>query len=381
MSQDGPDDPWSVTDKELFDQMRAARAEGAVVATVADVEGTAYRRPGAKMLIQPDGRTAGAVTAGCLEEPVVELAAEVLQAATPRLEEFDLMETDDDRWGLGLGCNGIIDVFLEPLDESWASPLDRLSRKEPVSIVTAIDSDAGAVPVGSRSIVDEPGETREAPPREAVPESYLTAIEETIETVHGSGKAVAVSAETANGDVRLLVDGLVPVTELLLFGNQNDINPLSKLATQVGFEVTVCSPRAADEDAFPAADRVRTVRPPDVAEAVENPEHTYAVVMSHNLVDDRMAVESLLAESTVPYVGLMGPRERFQELRAGSDVIDDENLDRLATPVGLDLGGGEPIEIALSITSEVLAVKNGRDGGRLTDKKGPIHTRIAAEEN
>ncbi len=102
--------------------------------------------------------------------------------------------------------------------------------------------------------------------------------------------------------------------------------------------------------------------------------------MSHNFVEDRLALESLLDDSEVPYIGLMGPRKRFEEMRAefeeeGTQLSRDD-LERIATPVGLDLGGGEPVEIAMSIVSEVLAESNDRQGGRLRDSEGTIHPRI-----
>jgi xanthine dehydrogenase accessory factor len=121
----------------------------------------------------------------------------------------------------------------------------------------------------------------------------------------------------------------------------------------------------------------------DIDEVVDDPTRTYAVLMSHNLLEDRLALVSLL-ETDVPYIGLMGPRERFDEIREeiaadeGRELTDSE-LERIATPVGLDVGGGEPIHIALSIVGEVLAVHNDREGGRLKEREGPIHKRLDAQ--
>jgi len=373
------EEPWSVTTRDMREGMRTLREtdEQAVVVTVADVEGSAYRRPGAKMLVGADGEPAGAVTAGCLEGPVTDLSMEVLSSGRPRVEVFDLMEDDGDTWGLGLGCNGIIDVYLEPLDGSWDRPLERLSSGEPVTLLTVIDSEDDDVPTGSRSFVDDDGESHAVGGREPVPLSVQEATVEAIEEVHGQGKAVSVDVSTDDGTVRVLVDGLEPVRRLFLFGSQNDIRPVCRLASTVGFDVTVHSPRGArDEETFPNAHHVRTGHPSTLPESIDAPAYTYAVVMSHSLVDDQLAVETLLNETSVPYVGLMGPRERFERVRDGAEGVEGEALDRIATPVGLDLGGGEPVEIALSIVSEVLAVSNGRAGGRLTGKKGPIHGRI-----
>jgi xanthine dehydrogenase accessory factor len=375
------ENPWSVTASDLRAQLRACRDDGTAGAlvTVADVEGSAYRRPGTKMLVTDDGADAfGAVTAGCLEDPVRELAADVIAADTPRVEVFDLM--DDDGWGLGLGCNGIIDLLVEPLDASLDRALAGLADGEPVTLVTVLD---GGV-IGSRTLLTDDGSRRAVPDREPVPETALADAADSIEQLHATGKTRTVEATADGRTVTLLVDSLQPVPELLLFGSQNDLVPLASLAADIGLRVAVHSPRGAfDEGTVPAADRVVTGHPSSLADTVTAPAHTYAVVMSHNLIDDRIAVQTLLQETSVPYVGLMGPRERFTDLREGlaedGTPLTETELDRLSTPVGLDLGGGEPTEIALSIVSEVLAVSNDREGGRLRDRTGPIHARVAQD--
>lgn len=386
MGQDAADDPWSVTEKDLREQLRTLRRTGtdAAVVTVAAVEGSAYRRPGAKMLVPADGGNVGAVTAGCLEDPVIDLASEVFEERTPRLEVFDLMDRDDDSWGLGLGCNGIIDIFIEPLDASFDRPLTTLADGDPATVVTVVES-TGDPPVGSRIAVGPDGTRHELPEREPIPAHVLDSVADPIAQLHGTGKTRTVEVDADGASVTVLVDSLQPLSELLLFGSQNDLPPLARLGADVGFRVTVHSPRGAvDEETFPNADTVTTGHPSTLTESVAVDAHTYAVVMSHNLVDDRLAVETLLTETDVPYVGLMGPRDRFEELRESMAddgvTLSQSALDRLSTPVGLDLGGGEPLEIALSIVSEVLAVSNGREGGRLRDCEGPIHPRMTDKE-
>ena len=373
--------PWSMTSRELRGRLRQEleRDARSVVVTVADVTGSAYRRPGAKMLVDDNGTPAGAVTAGCLANPITELSMAVLDTGEPRRETFNLMEDDADTWGIGLGCNGIIDVLVEPLDESWRAPLDSLAAGTPVTVLTVIESTIPDVPVGARSYVGESGPPRAVATRDPVPDAVVNDVESTVSMVHGQENAVTVEVETERGTATVLVDGLEPVPTLLLVGSQPDIHPVARVGSDAGFEVSVHSSRGArGPDAFPNADSVETGHPSTVGESVEAPEYTYAVVMTHNLVDDRIAVETLLSETTVPYVGLMGPRDRFERLR-DDDVIADDEFDRIATPVGLDLGGGEPIEIALSIVSEALAVSNGREGTRLKHRDGPVHGRPGNE--
>lgn len=363
----------TATKKRLREAMRSLQAdpEPAAVATVTAVEGSAYRRPGAKMLIPTSGENLGAVTAGCIEGPVADIGTEVADTGTPQTARFDL--TDDEGWGLGLGCNGVIDLLIEPLDSSWNEPLAALADGDRVAVVTVIES-AGEPPVGSRAVLDKDG-IHDVEERTPIPDQLLEAAAETTETTRESGSTQTLQID----ETTLLIEGLEPVPELRVFGSQNDITPVVDIATRVGFEVTVHAPRGGiDETTFPRADTVRTGHPTSIADDTDG-EHTYAIVMSHNLVDDSLAVATILKETDIPYVGLMGPRERFDQLRETLETdgveLTDSELTRVSTPVGLDLGGGEPVEIALSVVSEVLAVSNGCDGGRLKDRAGRIHPR------
>ncbi|AHG04153.1 cytochrome oxidase I [Halobacterium sp. DL1] len=374
------DDPWSVTDRNLHDRLRSLRETDATaaVATVVGVEGSAYRRPGAKLLAPADDDALGAITAGCLEGPVAELAADARQTGAAAVETFDLM--DEDEWGLGLGCNGIIDVLVEPLDDSYDPLLDALAEREPATVLTVVESDDEAVPVGARSVLTAEG-FRTGDDRPGLPDDALDDLRDAAADARESGSSGGVTVEREAGDLLVFVDGVEPAPDLLLFGAQNDVHAVARFGAEAGFRVTVASARGAraDEDAFPHAHRVVGTHPDDIGDAVEAPERTYAVLMSHNLIDDQLALEELLRETDVPYVGLMGPRERFEEIRdaaaAEGATFTPEELDRVSTPVGLDLGDGSPTGIALSVVAEALAVANDAEGGRLREQSGPIHPR------
>lgn len=378
-----PEDPWTVPTRALYERMRTILEDGtdAALATVVGVEGSAYRRPGAKMVIEPGGESLGAITAGCLEGPVVDVARSVVESGDSHLETYDLM--DDDKWGLGMGCNGVIDVLVEALDESWMDALEILDRGDSVAVVTVLESDVDDVPAGARSIVEPSGETKAVEGRPPVAQAVLDAAN--AGGLVGTNGAETRTIETDDGTVEVFIDGLQPPADLLVWGWQRDVNPVVEFAARVGFRVTVASGRGgkAESGDFPAADRVISTRPSELAEYVQNPDRTYAIVMSHSLIDDQLAVESLL-DAGVPYVGLMGPRKRFEQLREGLQAdgrtLTADELERIATPIGLDLGGGEPAQIALAIVAEALAVKNGRDGGRLTHSKGPIHPRVESSQ-
>ncbi|WP_254864241.1 XdhC family protein [Halovivax gelatinilyticus] len=386
MDGTGAFDPWSVPTRDLYDRIGASDGPLAV-ATVVGVEGSAYRPPGAKMVLEADGTTFGAVTAGCLEGPLAAKARSIIDADDPRVVTFDLTD-DGEGWGLGLGCDGVVDVLVEPVDAPWRRVAEAVADGEKRVLVTAVDGD-GSIPVGSRAVCRpvDPSETPHASGDVSIvsttlPDSILESITDEIERCADDGTWLRRDVSTADGTVCLFVDGLSPPDHLLVFGGQPDVRPVARLARAVGFRVTVATARGgrADPANFPAADRVVSTHPTDLASLAD--ERTYVVCMSHNFVDDRLALQSLL-ETPVPYVGLMGPLSRFDDLRAELNAegvtLSPADEARIAAPVGLDLGGGEPIEIAMSVVSEVLAASNDRDGGPLTEREGPIHDESATE--
>ncbi len=390
---------WSASGVELFDRVGGVLdGDGrGVLATVVSVEGSAYRRPGAKMFVPEGGGGVGQVTAGCLEDEVERLAGEVLASGEPRVETYDLMpERDDDVWGLGVGCNGIVDVLLEPVDGALAPVREAVAAGEDVGILTVVgaadedgddsgpgvdedDGDSNA-PIGARAYYDPATDAVTVPdhPRgEAFPADLPDGVREAAADLVARDRAGTVEA----GGLTVLVDGVAAPDDLVVVGSGNDLRPVVGLAARVGFRVTVVGFRgaAADEDRFPAADAVLSTSPADLRGAFDFDGDTYAVVATHNFLDDRIALDELL-ETPVPYVGLMGPRERFEEIlddfEAEGRSLSEADFERIYTPVGLDLGGDSPDDIALSIVAEVQAVSEGREPDHLRNREGPIHERL-----
>ncbi|WP_459193638.1 XdhC family protein [Halosimplex sp. J119] len=365
---DRPTD-WTAPDREVRAAAREYLDSGepAVLATVVAVDGRAYRRPGAKMVVAPDAGGVGSVTAGCLTDSLARLAADVLDDGTARLERFDLRE--DDGWGLGVGCNGVVDVLLEPLGESHRPLLasaDELSGGRIAAVV--VESDDERADVGVRWTDGESDTVDGLPPEvtAAVPEA-----------VDGT---TTVRVETGGGSVRLFVERVTPPPRLVVVGSNADVRPVIHLARSAGFRVTVVGFRGGrtTTDRFPRADCVVSTSPRDLCETVDFESSDAVVLMTHNFVDDRLALGEVL-ETTVEYIGVMGPPDRFERLRdaLASDGVEigDGDRERIYAPVGLDLGGDNPYQVAHSIVAEVLAVRNGRDGGHLGSSAGPIHAR------
>ncbi|WP_137289255.1 XdhC family protein [Natronorubrum halophilum] len=372
---------WSVPETDvlgaIYDACRSDRR--AVLATIVRVEGSAYRRPGTKMLIDSDGDGVGSLTAGCLEDEVRSLATAVLESGRSRIERFDL-SGDDDVWGLGIGCNGVIDILLEPLTDALEPALSAFADGESGTVVTVLDSETDAFDRGDRAYYHEgAGEFRELVG--TWPDDVTTRLEDAVSSLATTGDAETVTVDVAGSAVTLFCDGIVAPPELVVFGSGHDVAPVVELATLADFRVTVVGFRGAvtTGEKFPDADRVVSASPAEVRDVLELDERTYTVVMTHNFVDDRIALEELV-QSPVPYIGLMGPHKRFDEMLEAFDEEDRAftraELSSVYTPIGLDLGGGAPYQIAMSIVSELLAVHNDRSPGHLRDRDGALHDRI-----
>lgn len=376
---------WAVSERDVLDAIGAVRAADgrAAVATIVDVEGSAFRRPGAKMLVREDGSSHGLITAGCIEDEVMALVQDVIDADEPRIETYDLME-DDDVWGLGIGCNGIIDVLVEPLSASYDPLGSALEAREPVAVLTVLEgtaADGSAIPCGTRAYLRD-GEVE--PVDEAFADWIADGVVDPARSLLADGKATVLEVGEGDARARVFVDGLRPAPRLLVLGSGPDVGPVVDLGHKNGFRVDVVSFRGAVDvdERFPMADGTHSTTPADLHDAVALDDETYAVVMTHNFIDDRLALEQLV-DAEVPYVGLMGPRDRFEEMLEefadeGRSFVDDE-LDRIYTPIGLNLGSGSPYGIATSILAEVIAVHNDRPPVHLSEREGPIHDRPSVE--
>jgi xanthine dehydrogenase accessory factor len=374
---------WSVSATDVLEAAGSALADGsdAVLATVVGVQGNAYRRPGAKMLVTPEGLV-GAITAGCLEDEVERIADTVLDAGERRVETYDLMEDDEDVWGLGVGCNGVIDLLLEPVDESLRPAIDATVAGDPLVVATVL----GGTDAGTRAVFDpNAGSFRPATTSDSIDDALAETLLDPSRRLLAAGQSDTVTVDTTDGEATVFLDPLTPPKEVVVLGSGHDVGPVVEVANGNGFRTTVVGFRGAVDlaERFPHADRTATTSPAQLDSPVDLDEETAVVVMTHNFVDDRLAVEALL-ETPVPYVGLMGPRDRFEEmLEAFADegrTVEETELDRLYTPVGLDLGTGTPYGIATSIVAEILTVLNERSPQHLSTREGPIHERLDVDQ-
>ena len=355
----------------------SAKGERMALATIVAVRGSTYRRPGARLLVPEDGSPVGNLSGGCLEGDVADMARVVMEEGRARLAGWDLTADDDAVWGLGLGCNGAIEVFIEPAEkaaEVAGALRAALEAERPISVVTVVESEDPEVEAGARLVVRPEGSTdgslggpaADAPATEAA----MAALAQERSEVRS----------LADG-VRAFVEVLDPPLRLVVCGAGHDAIPMVRAAAGVGWNVTVVDDRPAflNPERFPEASRfVEVSEPSEAPKAAEVDERTYVVVMTHNFLRDKDYLRALL-DSPAVYIGMLGPAARTQrlliELGEEGEDIDETDRARIHGPAGLDLGGEGPEEIAQAIVAEIVAVKRQRSGGFLRDRPGPIHDR------
>lgn len=370
-------DMSEITDVLEAIESLAAKGERMALATIVAVRGSTYRRPGARLLVPEEGAPIGNISGGCLEGDVADMARVVMQEGTARLAGWDLTADDDAVWGLGLGCNGAIEVFIEPAEQAGqvAGVLRAaLDEEQPIAVVTVLESEAQGVEPGARIVVSPDGTVEGAFDDEAVHAGSVAAATELL-------AAERSEVRTLEGGVRAFIEILEPPLHLLVCGAGHDAIPLVHVAAGLGWHAVVADDRPGflTADRFPeAAGFVEVERPDEVAKVAGVDERTHAVVMTHNFLRDKEYLRSLLG-SPARYLGMLGPSARTERLLIelsdeGVDVTAEDRA-RIHGPAGLDLGGEGPEEIAQAIVAEIVAVRRGRRGGFLKERPTPIHDR------
>lgn len=344
----------------LHDFLRGALTadETVVAALVIETRGSTYRKPGALMLFASGGTRAGLLSGGCLEGDLQEHAQRMIAGGPAVLDRsYDSRGSDDPVWGLGLGCEGLMRILLWRLDMDrhaeggGGATLEGLLAAERRRDAAALALDI----TDGRSVLAVVAGTASAPSLSgAIDDARLTA---------------AARRQLAPGSTASLQEGIFTfaaarVPTLLLCGGGPDAEPVQRIATLLGWQVTVTDHRPAYVDIarFPGAVRVMQVERDDPGAALALDSFDAAVVMSHHLVADGRYLAAL-ARSRVPYVGLLGPAARRERLYAELGPAADALRPRLRAPVGLDLGGRTPEDIALAIVAEIQATLHGRRGG------------------
>ncbi|MCU0451552.1 MAG: XdhC family protein [Bernardetiaceae bacterium] len=374
-----------------YDATDFTQRQGALV-TVVRVAGSAYRRPGARLFMTDDGRWTGAISGGCLEGDALRKARQAILARQPRLVTYDTMDDESSaKLGIGLGCNGVIDVLIEPLDPARPdNPLALLrgclGLKQPVAVATVFATpQPERLPLGARLMLNASGQSFDFEPNNWLKQLAASPAEAALQA--GKSAVLDLAWPTNDGlSCQVFVEVLLPPPQLFIFGGGPDVVPLVAQAKGLGWQVTVTDDCLAhlSPKRFAEADELVAVPRQEAASLVRARlqigagGRTAALLMSHSYNYD-LAVLRQLLPTPLHYLGVMGPRNRGEkmlaELARQGETYTEAQLARLHYPVGLDLGAETPEEIALAIVAELLASFNDRDGAFLKHRASPIHER------
>jgi xanthine dehydrogenase accessory factor len=323
------------------------------LATVVQTWGSAPRTAGGKMAFSADGRVAGSVSGGCVEAAVITESREVLKTRRPRLLHFGV--ADETAWQVGLACGGTIDVFVEPLDPALEAALAEMPGDATAAVVTVVQ---GAEELLGRKVLLMGETPRLGPIGGGLDPLALAAARAAIRTGRSERVRLGEGPEA-------FVDVVRPAPLLVVVGGVHIAIALTALARTLGYRTVVVDPRPAfgNPDRFPSADRVVQGWPEEALGGIGLSSSTAVAVLTHDPKLDDPALRAALP-SPAFYVGALGSkatqaRRRERLLEAG---LREDQLARLHAPIGLDLGGRSPEEIALSVMAEVVAARNGRLG-------------------
>jgi xanthine/CO dehydrogenase XdhC/CoxF family maturation factor len=329
--------------KELPAIVRALTARDGrewALATLVSIQGSSYRRPGARLLMGSDGTRIGSISGGCLEEDVLARARRVAASGVPEAVVYDTTSENDLVWGVGLGCHGIVRVLIEklPSHPRWAAALaEAFAARRTLSLAVTFEA-TRATELGTR--LAKNGETPDA-------------------------------ATTFTQVVR-------PPTSLVVFGAGDDAQPVTRLAKELGWQVTVADPRPAfaTRERFPLADAVVAAPASELVRRTAPDQDSVAVVMTHHYVHDVPLLRELLP-LPLAYLGLLGPRQRAEKILAdlatNGLALSAADRARLHAPIGLDIGADAPEQVALSIVAEIQSVLAGHNARPLRERSQPIH--------
>lgn len=349
-----------------------------VAATLVETVGSAPLGAGAQMLVDDEGRIEGSVTGGCVEAALVRQAGEVLAGGAARTVSYGI--ADSEAADVGLTCGGTVRIFVHELTgehrEALSTVADAVSRGEPAALATALDGErAGAMlaVLGDHATgaLGGPDLLERSVSRDA--RGMLASGRSELRGYGGDGRSLG-----SERGVFVAVFATPPA--MVLVGAVDFSAALAQLASAVGYRVTICEPRAAfaSSPRFAAPAEVVVEWPDDHLAARKLGPNDAVVVLSHDPKFDQPALIAALAGGA-GYVGALGSRrthaDRLERLRAAGAEQDD--LDRIASPCGLDIGAWTPAETAVSVLAEIIATRSRRDGGPLSRSEGPIHPRPA----
>jgi xanthine dehydrogenase accessory factor len=362
--------------------------EEIALATLVAVRGSAPRAAGARMCATRSGRVAGSISGGCVDGDVLERAMQVLNDVHTSVATVATYGVADElSLEVGLTCGGSIDVLIEPFadDGAWRSVRDAIESRRPAALavglapgellgrrlavlegapcVGSIDPELDPVLVEAAERLLCEGGTRQL----ALP--WLAMERRAVE-------AAELPAGDRAGEARVFIEAFPPPLRLYIVGATHTAIPLCRMAKELGYRVSVIDPRStfATEERFPDADELTQLWPDEALSGVSLDAYSVVLTLIHDPKFDVPALEHAL-RSGASYVGALGSRSTHEarKTRLRDKGFSEDDLAQIRAPIGLDIGARTPEEIALAILAEVVAVRHGRGGGALRDRRAPIH--------
>ena len=344
--------------------------EKAALASVVNIEESSYRRIGARMLVLGSGLWVGGISGGCLEGDALKRSQQAIFKNKPSKVVYDILEDDKSQIGVGLGCNGKIEVLFNPID-----PNDPLNAIDQLKEIVKIAEPAVLLKIIGGARPDQLGVSKLFKLNNTN-SGYLSFDQDIINSIisevfyRRKSKVCDVKDETGN-EVQLLAEFIKPETKLIIIGNNYDVNSLVNIAHELGWEITlVGKPKKFSKSSFRLAKKVLDYRE---AKSVTVNAYTAVVIMTHDLGWDKKMIP-IFIEKEPAYLGLLGPKKRMEKIKDQLN-IDLDKIESFHAPTGLDIGAENPEEIALAICSEIIASFRNRSGKNLKHRSGPIHER------
>ena len=356
------------------------------LATVVHVEGSSYRKPGARMLVTEEGEFTGAISGGCLEGDALRKALLAIMQRKNKLVTYDTSR-DELALGLQLGCNGMVHILFEYVDPTDPyNPVELLiasqdAKRKPTLFTTLFSLDSYAVQpgsllyaVGSEKPVCHPEWQQQ------LPEALCLDVQQALASGQSSCQQYRLGEQLYYGFLELIE---APIA-LILVGAGNDALPVATFAEQLGWEITLVDGRKthANNKRFPFVSNIIVAGPDEAMEQLVLDERSAVVLMTHNYAFDK-AMLGLLQDQPCAYIGSLGPQKKlhkmFADLAAEGTPVSEAAQAKIYGPIGLDIGADTPEEVALSIIAEIKACMQGKTLPSLKFKEGPIHQRYAGK--
>ena len=367
---------------DIIDAYTAAVKAGKrmALATVVHVNGSSYRRPGARMLVTDDGMLTGAISGGCLEGDALRKALLVINQQQNKLVTYDTTDEDDAKFGVQLGCNGIVHILFEPIDPDRADHpvilLQQLSAKRQEGVLVTLFSlqHPQELLPGTCLLLLPDAETTGT-----LDESYRQQLLQDAAEVLSTKTSIAKDYTVEETLLTAFIEFVQPPVALVIVGAGNDALPLAGIGRILGWHVTVADGRVThvNSQRFPNVNKIIAGKPDEVAAQVTIDTQTVFVLMTHNYNYDIALLKLLVKQHDCPYIGSLGPRKKLErmiaELKEEGITLSTDQTARIFGPVGLDLGAETAEEIALSIAAEIKKVTSGKSGISLREKEAPIH--------